>query len=307
MFDSSIVCAYLYIISRYGYPPPAAETLLHLEEMKKLGFQSIELEGIRSDHLSDIYQLRYTIKKKLDDLQLYVPYFCAVLPGLTSLDRKVKNQNLELFEKGCEIARLFGSHGILDNAPVPPYQFPGDIPVTRHYDEDIIGNAVFPTALTWEEFWKPLVGTYKELCTIAERYDLTYQIHPAVGCIAASTDGFINFHKAVGRDNLRFNFDTANLFAIRENLMISLLRLKDYIDYIHLSDNTGHRVEHLVPGEGNIRWNIIFETLDRIGFSGQIALDIGGEESKVDDIDIGYIRSAQWLTRHWIEKIKDTG
>lgn len=302
MFNPSIVCAYLYIISRYGYPPPAAETLLHLEEMKKLGFQSIELEGIREEHISDMYELRYTIRKKLDELQMQVPYFCAVLPGLTSLDKNVRRRNLILFEKGCEIARLFGAQGILDNAPLPPYQFPEDIPVARHYDEDIIGNAVFPNELTWDEFWEQMVGTYQELCTIAGRYDLTYQIHPAVGCVSANTDGFINFHKAVGRDNLRFNFDTANLFAIKENLMISLLRLGNYIDYIHLSDNSGNRIEHLVPGEGNIRWEFFFKTLHKIGFSGHIALDIGGEESAVDDIDIGYIRSAQWLTQHWIEK-----
>jgi sugar phosphate isomerase/epimerase len=302
MFNPLIVCAYLYIISRYGYPPPAAETLLHLQEMKKLGFQSVELEGIREEHISDMYELRYTIRMKLDELQMQVPYFCAVLPGLTSLDKNVRRRNLELFEKGCEIARLFGAQGILDNAPVPPYQFPENIPVARHYDDNIVGNAVFPNGISWDEFWKQMVDTYKEICTIAERYDLTYQIHPAVGCVAGNTDGFINFHRAVGRDNLRFNFDTANLFAIKENLMISLLRLGSFIDYIHLSDNTGSRIEHLVPGDGNIRWELFFKTLDRIEFSGHIALDIGGEESKVDDIDIGYIRSAQWLTRHWIEK-----
>ncbi len=28
--------------------------------------------------------------------------------------------------------------GVLDNAPLPPYQFPAGIPVVRHYDEEVL-------------------------------------------------------------------------------------------------------------------------------------------------------------------------
>ena len=45
LFNQQIVCCYLLPITKYGYPPPAEATLQYLEEMKALGFQSIELEG----------------------------------------------------------------------------------------------------------------------------------------------------------------------------------------------------------------------------------------------------------------------
>ncbi|MCB0847957.1 MAG: sugar phosphate isomerase/epimerase, partial [Bacteroidetes bacterium] len=83
-FSPNITCCYLYPITKYGYPPPAQDTLKHIEEMKNLGFQSIELEGIRETHLLQIYDQRFAIKEKLDQWQLQVPYFCAVLPGLGS-------------------------------------------------------------------------------------------------------------------------------------------------------------------------------------------------------------------------------
>ena len=86
MFNEKIVCAYLYIITKYGYPPNAEGTLLYLEEMKELGFSSVELEGIREEHLMAVYNIKGDISARINELQLEVPYFCVVLPGLTSMD-----------------------------------------------------------------------------------------------------------------------------------------------------------------------------------------------------------------------------
>jgi glycerophosphoryl diester phosphodiesterase len=37
----------LYAISKYGYPPSIENTYRAVKEMKKLGFEYIELEGVR--------------------------------------------------------------------------------------------------------------------------------------------------------------------------------------------------------------------------------------------------------------------
>jgi sugar phosphate isomerase/epimerase len=297
--NKNIVCAYLYIITKYGYPPDAERTCRYIEEMAEMGFKSIELEGIREQHLLKVYEIRQQVKQKITGLHLEVPYFCAVLPGLSSPDKKERKKQLRLFEKGCEIAALLGSHGILDNAPLPPYVFPENIPVARHYSEDVIASAFFPRGLTWKAFWKYLAETYREACDIAAGYGLTYQMHPAVGVLSSNTDGFLYFYDAVGRNNLRFNFDTANLFVIKENLSIALRRLAEHIDYIHLSDNRGIKVEHLPPGKGIINWKIFFETLKDIKFKGYIGLDIGGAETGVKNIRNAYTGSAAWLSRKW--------
>ncbi len=295
MINSRIACAYLYTISKYGYPPAAEDTLQYLEEFKALGFKSVELEGIREEHLNKVYGMKADITRKIKELDLKVPYFCAVLPGLSSTDKQEREHNLQLFEKGCEVASELGSLGILDNAPLPPYQFPEDIPVIRHYHEDVILAAKFPENLIWEKYWEQLTGTYSEACDIAAQYDLTYQMHPAVGVLASTTDAFLHFHDAVGRDNLRFNFDTANQYFLKDNLQLSLRRLKDYIDYIHISDNGGQQVEHLAIGEGKIRWDDFFETLDVINFEGHFGIDIGGAESDVADLDSSYQQAAKFI------------
>ncbi|MEO8399889.1 MAG: sugar phosphate isomerase/epimerase family protein [Ignavibacteriaceae bacterium] len=299
MYNEKIVCAYLYIITKYGYPPPADLTSNYLDEMAKLGFRSIELEGIREEHLQQMFERKNQIKEKLDKMNLQVPFFCAVLPGLTSQEKKERERQLQLFEKGCEIAKLFGSKGILDNAPLPPYKFPDNIPVVRHYDEDVLKSAIFPEGMTWEIFWDYTIETYREACDIAARYNLTYQMHPSIGVLAANTKDFLKFRDAVKRDNLRFNLDTANQFFMKDNLTEALKALVNHIDYIHISDNRGAKVEHLPVGEGRIDWKEFFNTLDKINFKGYLGLDIGGDESKVSNIDSAYSSSAKWLEKNW--------
>lgn len=299
MIHESIVCCYLYPISKYGYPPAAAETVKHLQEMRDLGFQSIELEGIRQDHLMQVYDLRNEIHQAVQDLKLTVPYFCIVLPGLASADRAEREKNLRLFEKGCEVAQLLGARGVLDNGPLPPYRFPDNIPVVRHYHEDILRQSGFPPGLNWETYWQDLLATFRTVCDIAAERNLTYQVHPCLGVLSAGTDAFLYFRDAVARDNLRFNLDTANQFYLKDNLALSLRRLTGFVDYIHVSDNSGLKVEHLAPGDGAIDWQLFFETLEEISFDGFIGLDIGGAETAISNLDKAYTESASWLQKQW--------
>lgn len=298
MFNKRITCCYLYPITKYGYPPSAACTLEYLGEMHALGFSSVELEGIRETHLLDVYKQRFAIQSKLKELSLELPYFCAVLPGLSSMDEKTRMHSIELFEKGCETAELLGAKGILDNAPLPPYRFPEDIPIVRHYDEAVLSSACLPDGFEWKKFWEVLIDTFRTLCDIAERHHLTYQLHPAVGVLAGTPDGFLYFHDAVKRDNLRYNFDTANLFALHENCSLAFLRLHEYVDYIHCSDNGGARVEHLAIGKGIIPWESFLSVLKNVDYRGLIGIDIGGAESAVEHLNDAYRHAAEYFESH---------
>jgi len=297
-FDDRIICSYLYVVSKYGYPPLAEDSQFYLHEMKSIGFHSVELEGIRKQHMRMMYDLRKSIKETADKLDLKIPYFCIILPELGAVEAKQREDNLQVFEQACEVASLFGAKGVLDNAPLPPFRFPGSIPIVRHYSESILMSASFPLELNWEKYWDGLVDTYRTACDIAAKYNLNYQIHPALGVLASTTDAFLYFKDSVGRDNLRYTIDTANQYAMKDNLTLSLIRLKDHVDYIHLSDSRGSRIEHLPPGSGTIHWPSFFEVLDSINFKGDFAIDIGGKESPVENIGMAYRKSAQWLETH---------
>ncbi len=82
---------------------------------------------------------------------------------------------------------------------------------------------------------------------------------------------------------------------MRENLSLGLLKLAGEIDYIHISDNRGDRIEHRTVGDGAIDWELFFATLARIGFRGQLSIDVGGAETGIEDIDAAYRISAERL------------
>jgi sugar phosphate isomerase/epimerase len=294
-FDPRIVACYLYPITRYGYPPPAEGTERYVEELAGLGFRSIELEGIHAPHLRAMHARRGDVRRTLDRLEVAVPYYCVVLPGLASADPAERAAGLELFELGCATARDLGATGVLDNGPLPPYAFPGDLPVVRHYDEDVLARAGLPKSLDWKAYWGDLVATYRAACDVAARYGLTYLIHPAIGVLCANTDGFLLFQAAVDRPNLRFNLDTANQFVARDHLPLALVRLADHVDYVHVSDNLGVKPEHLPLGAGAIDWDVFFATLAQIGYRGAFGVDIGGSESDVADLDRAYVEAATFL------------
>jgi sugar phosphate isomerase/epimerase len=291
-----IICCYLYPITKYGYPPDALETKSYMREMSELGFCSIELEGIREKHLTDVAGMSSDICKIADELNLNIPYFCAVLPGLSSPDEKIRKKNLDLFELGCITASEIGAIGILDNGPLPPYVFPEDIPITRHYDEDVLHTARLPKNIKWATYYEALGETYRAACKLASAHGLTFQLHPCLGVLTSTTDGFLRFADMVKADNLRFNFDTANLFAMKENLLISLHQVIDYVDYIHISDNHGHKVEHLPAGDGNIDWDEIFNFLHSCGYRGYYGVDVGGAETAIESLDEAYIRTATFIS-----------
>jgi sugar phosphate isomerase/epimerase len=294
-FDARIVGCYLYPITRYGYPPPAEGTAAYAQELHALGFQSIELEGIRERHLRSVHARRDELGRTLDRLELEVPYFCVVLSGLTSLDATVRERNLELFEIGCETARTLGATGVLDNGPLPPYEFPDDVPIVRHFDEEVIARAGIPATLDWDAYWQDLIATYRRACDIAARFGLDYLLHPSIGVLCSTTDGFLHFHQHVDRANLRFNLDTANFFLQRDHLPMALIRLAAHVDYIHLSDNRGLRPEHLPLGDGAIDWDAFFRTIDQTGYRGRFGIDIGGAESGVDDLARAYREAARFV------------
>ena len=300
-FHKDIVACYLYTITKHGYPPVAGDSLKHLEEFSELGFKSIELEGIREEHLDGMYEQRHALRSRADALELEVPVFCIVLPGLCAPGSAEREQNLERFRKGCEVANALGSVAVLDNAPIPPWHFPGDIPITRHYDEEVLAAASIPANLNWETYWEGLTETFRMACDIAASHNLSYHLHPCYGALVNSTDAYLLFAEAVKRDNLKFNLDTANQYYMKDNLFLSLLRLKEHIDYIHISDNRGTKVEHLAVGQGSINWEGFFETLDRIGYKGMFGIDVGGAESDVSDLDGAYRDAATWLEDQWFK------
>lgn len=295
LFTRQVTCAYLYPITLYGYPPDIRDTVKHIEEMARMGFRSIELEGIGPSNIQYLHQHQDAIGEALTRYDCSLPVLCLVLPQLGAADAARQAESLEWFEMGCEVAKKLGAKGVLDNGPLLPLEYPANAPILRHYSEELLNNLGLPVGFIWKEYQASLVNIFRKACNIAAKYQLLYHLHPCEGSLITTADSFLNFADAVNCSNLFFNMDTANQFYFRDNLPLCILRLAEKISYIHISDNGGNKVEHLAPGDGNIYWNSFFEALQSVNFKGNFGIDVGGAESDIRDMETAYLHSATWL------------
>ena len=116
-----------------------------------------------------------------------------------------------------------------------------------------------------------------------------------MGSLTDTTNGYLLLKEELGWENLKFNFDTSNLYYMHENLSFGLLKLGKDLDYLHISDSYGQRIEHQAAGNGTIDWDLFFVTLKQIGLSLEISNDVGDDEIHDADIDEAYLQTARFL------------
>ncbi len=286
-----ISCCWLYAISKYGYPPSIEDTYRVMGEMADLGFEYIELEGVREENLLAVQANQGELKKHADDLGLKVVNFCPVLPDLVSLDEGRRERALELFDVAIEVADFFGCETIQADSYTPPLKFVGD----RPYKEMISFGQQFKVEVDpefrWDELWEALVDSMRICNRKAKRAGLRFCLEPRVGEIVSNTDAMLRLIDAVGDENFGAVLDTGHQHAQKEILPLSVEKLGRRIFYLHVSDNDGRTNEHLALGRGTIDWEGVFTALAKHHFEGYVAIDVGG----VPNLDEQYAASKAFL------------
>ena len=64
---------------------------------------------------------------------------------------------------------------------------------------------------------------------------------------------------------------------------MGIYKLGDYLKLVHLSDNDGTRPYHYEPGKGNIDFKNIIDTLKKVGYNGNVVIDISGIDNIMDE------------------------
>ena len=286
-----ISCCWLYAITKYGYPPSIENTFKVLGEMKALGFQYVELEGVRRDNLLAVYEKRQELKKFCDGEGLKVINFCPVLPDSVSPDKKKRKASWDLFKRAIEIAKHFGAYTIQGDSFTPPLKFKGDSP----YKESISYGKHFSVEIDpkfkWQRQWDAMVDTFSFMAREARKAGLKFCVEPRVGEMLSNTDAILRMMDHVGDDNFGAVLDTAHLNAQKEILALSVEKLGKRIFFVHAADNDGLVNDHVAAGRGTVDWDGVFQGLKKHKFSGYIAIDVGMEP----EIDVQYRESFEFL------------
>ena len=286
-----ISCCWLYAITKYGYPPSLADTFRVLKEMKALGFENVELEGVRRENLLAVYERRQELKKFCEGEGLKGINFCPVLPSSVSLEPKEREGAWDLFKRGIEIANLFGCATIQCDSFTPPLKFRGDSP----YKESISYGKHFSVevdpAFEWRHQWEAMAESFSFFTKEAKKAGLRFCVEPRVGEMLSNTDAILRMMDAVGDDNFGAVLDTAHLNAQKEILALSVEKLGRRIFYVHAADNDGRVNDHVAAGRGTVDWDGVFQGLQKHAFSGYVAVDVG----MVQDLDEQYRESVRFL------------
>ena len=104
-----ISISYLYTIFKYGYPHSVDDAIRSLDDIRKLGFRFLEMEGLGKENLREVYERRNELRNVLGGCGLHVHNFCVVDPDMVHVDPQIRQLALDRFQMGAEIAETIGS------------------------------------------------------------------------------------------------------------------------------------------------------------------------------------------------------
>ena len=289
-----IACCWMYVISKYGFPPKLEDVYKGIKEMSNLGFKFIEMEGIGRDNLIEVINNKADLLKLFNDLGVKLANFAILLPDVFSMDASLKENTLELFRKGVETAKYLGSDFIWIDSFMPPVEIKSGKTFAQTIEFGVQVKVRIPSGFIWNDFWNNFVDSVKKCNQVAESYGISLIIEPRVGEVISNTDAMLRLIELVGSKNFGVILDTAHLHAGKEILPLSMEKLGPHIKYVHIADNDGRDNKHFVPGDGTIDWEEVFISLKKQGYNGYYSIDL----EKLPSYDHKVLEAKKFLERY---------
>lgn len=109
----------------------------------------------------------------------------------------------------------------------------------------------------------------------AEAMDIDVLIEPEPELLIENTGQFKAFMQEIRSRKLGLNFDIGHFYCVGEDPSAAFETLYEWIRHVHVEDIARSRVhEHLVPGRGDIPFLSVFNTMKRLGYAGDICLEL---------------------------------
>ena len=293
-----IACCWMYAIAIYGFPPPLSVMPQAIEQMARLGFEYIELEGVGDENLGAVIAARADLKRACLDAGVKVSDFAIVLPDIISLDPSRQEKAFDLFARGLETAAYVDAAYVWIDSYTPPIEIVAGKALTDdlRYGEQL--RVRIPPGFRWESFWAHFVTAIHRSARLAAEHGLRLLVEPRVGEVTPNSDALLRMLEDVGADNLGVILDTAHQHAQKELLPLSVAKLAPYIRYVHVADNDGRDNRHLELGAGTIDWEGLFLSLKMHGFNGYYAIDL----EKLPDLEEKFVGSKRFL-EGWAQQL----
>lgn len=270
-----VSCAWLYVITRYGYPPSFTDMLRAYRDISTMGFQYAELEAVGRGNLEDLLRNRQRLITVIRDEGLSIINMVPVFPDLVSMDQNRRKAALDLFRRAAELAASLGCRTLQLDSYFPPLRTRNGVPYKDTIEFGSVVHVEYDKTFQWPVFWKVLVDTVARCTEVAAEFGMRLCIEPRVAETISNTDAMLRLIDHVSSPNLGMVFDAAHLHAAKEILPLSIMKAADRIFYVHVADNDSTQNYHQEIGHGTIDWPVFFQALVGVGYEGYVGIDVG--------------------------------
>jgi sugar phosphate isomerase/epimerase len=109
----------------------------------------------------------------------------------------------------------------------------------------------------------------------AEEIGVKVLVEPEPGLLLETTPQFKEFITAVRSEAVGLNFDVGHFFCAGEDPCQAFNELFKWVGHVHIEDIAATREHnHLIAGLGAIHFREVFDTMVRLGYTGDISLEL---------------------------------
>jgi sugar phosphate isomerase/epimerase len=115
----------------------------------------------------------------------------------------------------------------------------------------------------------------EQVIPLAEELDVRILVEPEPGLMIETTRQFREFIRGVRSAAVGLNFDIGHFFCAGEDPREAFETLFEWVGHVHLEDIAATRVhQHLIAGQGAIRFADVLSLMQRLGYAGDISLEL---------------------------------
>ena len=115
----------------------------------------------------------------------------------------------------------------------------------------------------------------ERVAPLAQELGIKILVEPEPDLLMENTREFKEFIVDVKSPAIGVNFDIGHFFCAGEDPRVAFEELFEWIGHVHLEDIAPDRVHnHLILGQGAIQFTEIFQTMLRLGYQGDVSLEL---------------------------------
>ncbi|MBW1981170.1 MAG: sugar phosphate isomerase/epimerase [Deltaproteobacteria bacterium] len=115
----------------------------------------------------------------------------------------------------------------------------------------------------------------EQVAPVAEELGVKILVEPEPDLLLENSSQFAAFINDVASSAVGLNFDVGHFFCVGEDPCTAFEKLFQWVGHVHLEDIGADRMHnHLIAGHGVIPFLAVFETIARLGYRGDISLEL---------------------------------